>query len=479
MRSDASETETSADAVVVRGGRPARGELNVPGDKSVGHRALLLAALAEGETLVIGLSDGADNGSTRAALGAVGVSMRSDGDTVIVRGVGRDGSLCSPGGPIDLGNSGTTMRLLTGLLAGQPGLRATLVGDGSLSRRPNRRIVEPLARMGAHVVGQGERMTLPLEVEGRTLDGVRHEMAVASAQVKSCILLAGLRAHGTTAVREPGPCRDHTERMLRWFGWPIAHRTGGWLEVAGGGRGRAPAPLEVVGDLSSAAFWWALAAPRLGAHVLVRGVGLNPTRTGFLDVLGRMGARVTVRALGERAGEPYGDVEVRGGPLRSIRDDGTDIGRGIDEVPLIALLATQAEGETRLGGLGELRVKESDRVATTAEALRALGASVTVEGDALVIPGPQRLAIGGVESRVRSHGDHRIAMLAAVAGAWTETGVRVDDVGCVATSYPRFFEDLEALTGATVESVAELSSGNDSRRSRAPGGDNGMTGEPT
>lgn len=433
--------------------RPARGSVRLPGDKSIGHRALLLGALARGETRIRGLSAGEDNGRTRAALQALGVPLETQGDEVVVGGV--EGALRSPDGPLDMGNSGTTTRLLTGILASTPGLVATLIGDASLTRRPHRRIVAPLTQMGAAVSGQGERITLPLVVEGRALRGISYELPVASAQIQSCLLLAGLRASGETAVREPGPCRDHTERMLRWFGWPVRRRAEGWVAVAGGGSGRAPGALEVAGDPSSAAFWLALAAPQEGAEVTVRDVSLNPTRTGFLDVLRRMGARVAVVATGERAGEPVGDVTVQGGPLRAIRDDGADLGRVIDEVPLVALLATRAEGRSRLEGLAELRVKESDRVATTAAALQALGATVSVEGDALVVDGGAgrgaRLRGGTVEA----DGDHRIAMMAAVAAAWGGGEVAIRDVGCVATSYPEFFTELVALSGATVRFAEE------------------------
>jgi 3-phosphoshikimate 1-carboxyvinyltransferase len=301
--------------------------------------------------------------------------------------------------------------------------------------------------MGARVSGQGDAATLPLVVTGQRLRALRYELPVASAQVQSCLLLAGLRAAGTTAVREPGPCRDHTERLLAWFGWPVARRPGGWVEVPGDApAGRAPGPLVVAGDPSSAAFWLALAAPQPGAEVTVRGVSLNPTRTGFLDVLRRMGAAVAVTLAGAEAGEPVGDVTVRGGALRAIREGGADLGRVIDEVPLVALLATRAEGTSRLAGLAELRVKESDRVRTIAAALGALGARVSVDGDALDVEGGARLGGGTVEA----DGDHRIAMMAAVAAAWGGDDVRIRDVGCVATSYPGFFDQLVALTGAAV-----------------------------
>ena len=439
-----SDAPTPAGAQVA-GRRPARGQVRPPGDKSVAHRAVLLAALAEGRCVIENLPRGEDVGRTVAAVAALGASVEEDErGRVAVSGWGAAGPR-SPDAALDLGNSGTTTRLLAGVLAGQPGLRARLVGDESLSRRPQRRVVVPLTSMGAKLSGSGPTHRLPLEIEGGDLRGIRYELPVASAQVKSCVLLAGLRARGTTAVREPGPCRDHTERMLPWFGWPVARR-GAWIETACGHVGRAPRgeALQVVGDFSSGAFWMALAAGRDGAEVTVREVGLNPTRTGFLDALQRMGASVAVRETGRWCGEPVGDVRVAGGGLRALHDDGRELGRMVDEVPLIALLATQAEGETRLGGLAELRVKESDRIATVAACLSALAARLAVVGDELRIEGPTTLR----GARCETHGDHRIAMMAAVAGTWAAGSTELDDAACVATSYPEFWETLAALTGS-------------------------------
>jgi 3-phosphoshikimate 1-carboxyvinyltransferase len=418
---------------------PLDGDVEVPGDKSIGHRAVLFAALTDGACEVTGLSGGEDNLRTVAALRALGVRIAGG----VVHGVGLDG-LRQPAAPLDCGNSGTSMRLLTGLLAAQR-FPSELVGDEYLSRRPMRRVAEPLGRMGARVGGQPGRKAgeiyPPLVISpAEALRGIDYDSPVASAQVKSAILLAGLYARGRTSVREPGPSRDHTERMLRFLGAPV--ETGdGTAAVAPDGWDRrlVPRPLRVPGDPSSAAFLWAAALVSGGA-VRVRGVCVNPTRTGFLDAIALMGADIARENPREEAGEPIADVVVRGGrPLRGVELGGDLVVRAIDEVPILAVVAARAQGGTTIRDAAELRVKESDRVATTVALLRSFGAAADEREDGLVIAGGAALRPGDVDS----HGDHRIAMAAAVAAL--VAGGLVRDVANVATSFPTFARLLGEL----------------------------------
>ncbi|HKA89190.1 MAG TPA: 3-phosphoshikimate 1-carboxyvinyltransferase [Haliangiales bacterium] len=433
---------------IVEPAGPLSGDVAVPGDKSIGHRAVLFAALTDGPCEVTGLSGGEDNLRTVAALQALGVRVAEG----VVQGVGLDG-LRAAAAPLDCGNSGTSMRLLTGLLAAQP-FRSELVGDEYLHRRPMRRVAEPLGRMGARVAGrpgQGKKageIYPPLVVEpAGTLRGIDYESPVASAQVKSAILLAGLYARGRTSVREPGPSRDHTERMLRFLGAPIAtgERTTA-VDPDGWDRRLRARPLRVPGDPSSAAFLLA-AALVTGGTVRVRGACVNPTRTGFLDAIAAMGADVALENPREEAGEPIADVVVRGGrPLRGVDLAGDLVVRAIDEVPILAVVAARAEGTTTIRDAAELRVKESDRVATTVALLRAFGVAADEREDGLAIAGGTALRPGDVDS----HGDHRIAMAAAVAAA--VAGGRVVDVANVATSFPTFARLLRELGARVSES---------------------------
>ncbi len=425
---------------------PLEGDVAVPGDKSIGHRAVLFAALAAGPCEVTGLSGGEDNLRTVAALRALGVRV-TDG---AVHGVGLDG-LREAAAPLDCGNSGTSMRLLTGLLAAQP-FRSELVGDEYLSRRPMRRVAEPLGRMGARVDGQPGKKAgeiyPPLVISpAGPLRGIAYDSPVASAQVKSAILCAGLYARGRTSVREPGPSRDHTERMLRFLGAPIRAAEGvASVDPAGWDRRLAPRPLHVPGDPSSAAFLWAAALVSGGA-VRVRGVCVNPTRTGFLDAIAAMGADVARENPREDAGEPIADVVVRGGrPLRGVELAGDLVVRAIDEVPILAVVAARAGGTTTIRDAAELRVKESDRVATTVALLRSFGVAADEREDGLAIAGGAALHPGDVDS----HGDHRIAMAAAVAAA--VAGGRVRDVANVATSFPTFARLMGELGARLSES---------------------------
>jgi 3-phosphoshikimate 1-carboxyvinyltransferase len=419
------------------------GEVVVPGDKSISHRALLLGALARGRSFLGNLSPAADVASTAACLAACGAWLRASGDgRVVLDGSGTGRSLSTPAAVLDCGNSGTTMRLLSGVLAGHP-LEATLDGDASLRRRPMRRVAVPLERMGAEVEPSPEG-TAPLRIRGRhPLRAVEYPLPVASAQLKSAVLLAGLAADGPTTVVEPSPSRDHTERLLRLCGVPVESRDGRITVV--------PAPLQpfglrIPGDLSSAAFLLALAASRPGARVRCPGVTLNPGRTGILEVLREMGAGVVVEPLPDAGGvEPVGDVEVRGAALRGVAVAGALVPRLIDELPVLAVLATQAEGTTEIRDAAELRTKESDRIAAVATGLRALGASCEEAPDGLAVHGPVRLRASVLDAR----GDHRLAMAWAVAACLVVgDGVTViEGSESVAVSYPRFFDDLVRLVG--------------------------------
>jgi len=414
-----------------------RGELRVPGDKSISHRALMLSALADGETAVEGLSSSADVASTKACLEALGVGFRQDGAVLRVRGRGL-GGLSAPTRELDAGNSGTTMRLMAGILAGHP-FGATLTGDASLRRRPMKRVAEPLRAMGATVELEGGERA-PLTLRGGRLKGIGFDSPVASAQVKSAILLAGLHAEGTTSVREPALSRDHTERMLAHFG-VVVDREGLRVSLRGGQRLKAHA-LEVPGDPSSAAFWAAAACLVPDSEVVVRGVCANPTRIGFFEVLKRMGARLELVAseIGP-GGEPVADLYAGHSDLKAVETPAEGFPAFIDEVPLLCVVATQATGTTVIRGTAELRHKESDRIETTLALLRAFGASAGVEGDDIIIPGGQRLQAGIADPKA----DHRIAMSGAVAALAASGRCEVLDPGCADISYPGFFSQLDGL----------------------------------
>ena len=414
-----------------------RGALALPGDKSISHRALLVGLISEGETVVRGFGRSRDTETTLAAVRALGAQVAEDEDLLRVRGVGMTG-LVEPSFPIDCGNSGTTARLLAGILAGQEGRRFQLVGDASLSRRPMDRVAEPLRAMGARVETSGG--TLPMTVEGARLGGIDYELPVASAQVKSCLLLAGLYAEGETVVRERVPSRDHTERMLRLAGCSI--RLGpGWVAVRRAHRLALP-EVEVPGDISSAAPFVLAATLLPGSELLVSGVGVNPTRTGFLDVLERMGARIAIFNRRTVSGEPVADIEVTHAELVATEVEPSEVPRLVDELPLFALAAAMARGESRVRGAEELRKKESDRIETVTSALRALGGRIVPFPDGFRVRGIPARPRGG---RVRAAGDHRIAMLGAVAGLVSREGVRLEGEEAVAVSFPGFFDLLDSL----------------------------------
>ena len=429
----------------VEGGRPLVGRVRVPGDKSVSHRALLLGALAAGDSVLRGLSDGEDVARTAAAVRGLGA--RLDLDTVSRTTVisGGPAALQEPDGPLDMGNSGTTTRLLAGVVAGLP-FTTRLTGDASLSSRPMDRVAVPLRQMGATVQGRTERCLPPLTIRGGALRGIDYTTPMASAQVKSCVLLAGLGAHGDTVVREPVLTRRHTEELLTRCGARLTED-----DVAGGGHvvrlspsELSPFELDVPGDPSQAAFWVVAACVVPGSEITVERVYVGRGRRGFLDVLARMGASIDeIPASGPGDLAATADIAVRFGPLHGTEVHAAEI-TGLDEVPVLAVAAACASGDTVFRDVGELRVKESDRLAGVAALVAVFGARAEVEGDDLRVHGTGRLVAGALDT----HGDHRMAMAAAVAGlAAGSEPTRIGGWAAVATSYPGFAADLATLTG--------------------------------
>ena len=415
-----------------------RGDIEVPGDKSISHRALVLAALAEGRSKITHRAPGEDQESMVRCLSALGVAMVTGEESAEVVGVGLRG-LRTPAALLDCGNSGNTMRFLMGALAATPDLTATLVGDASLSRRPMQRVATPLSELGADIrVASGG--TPPVEVDGQRLLGGAVRIEVPSAQVKTAVLLAALQSSGVTAVSERALTRDHTERLLRQLGVDV--RVGQAITMQPPRRIEG-FELHVPGDPSSAAFWAVLAATHPDAELRLRGVCLNPSRTGFLDVLTRMGADVRVDGQQQAGGEMIGDLVVRSGRLRGVVVDKWEIPSMIDEIPILALAAAAADGESRFEGLGELRHKEVDRLAAIEKQLGALGAGVAMAGDDLVVEGPGRLR-GGTAS---SEGDHRMAMTLAIAASIASGETLVEGSEAAAISYPGFYDQLAALSG--------------------------------
>jgi 3-phosphoshikimate 1-carboxyvinyltransferase len=436
MLSRAGARESMSDRSVAGGGR-LRGEVRVPGDKSVSHRALILGALADGVSEAAGLAPGADVRSTRGVLQALGVSFEGGASDVKIHGRGL-GGLAAHAGELDAGNSGTTMRLMAGVLAGHPFL-SRLSGDASLCRRPMERVAAPLRLMGA-TVELTQDGTAPMTVIGGMLRGREYRLPVPSAQVKSAVLLAGLHASGRTTVVETAATRDHTEKMLGLFGVRVA-REGLAASLEGGDGARLKAArVEVPGDPSSAAFWAVAAALAPGSEVTVRGVMSNPSRVGFLEVLKRMGADVKREKSAERSGEPCADLVVRGGKLRATNISASEVPGLVDEVPILALAAALAEGTSRFHGLDELRHKESDRLAGIAELLARFGARIRAQEDDLIVEGTPRLK----GAKVESLGDHRLAMTGFVAGFLASGETRVHDASCAEISYPSFYEDFLA-----------------------------------
>ncbi len=428
----------SVDAAIVRPAARASGHVRVPGDKSISHRYAMLAALADGASRIEGYLTGADCAATLACLRALGADVRAAGTTIDIQGRGV-GGLRAPAAPLDAANSGTSMRLLAGIVAAHP-FRTVIGGDASLSRRPMRRVIEPLTRMGAAIASDDGRP--PLVIDGAPLRAIEHRPDVPSAQVKSSVLLAGLQAGGTTALVEKAPTRDHTERALHAFGAKVS-TAGLRVEIEGGQRLRG-CTLRVPGDISSAVFWIALAAGTPGAEIEIEGVGLNPTRTAVLDAFRRAGAVVEAAADRDDGGEPAGTLRVAHGGARSFTVTAADVPLMIDEIPaLAACAAMMPRGSTiTVEGAAELRHKESDRIAALAAGFRALGADVEEQEAGF------RLAARPLSgAAVDAHGDHRLAMAFAIAATHASGPTTITGASSVDVSYPGFFAELERLTG--------------------------------
>jgi 3-phosphoshikimate 1-carboxyvinyltransferase len=439
------------DATVTGGGAPARGEVRVPGDKSISHRAVLFGALADGETRARGLGTGADVRATRAAMQAMGVEIVDDDGAVVIRGRGHR-ALRAPGAPVDCGNSGTTMRLLSGVIAGA-GIEATLVGDESLNARPMARVLAPLRDAGARCQGvlEGGRETAPIRFEPGAVRPTRHDVNVASAQVLSCLCLAGLYAEGdgATVIDMPPGARDHTQRMLGAMGAPIEEPHPGHVEVRALSTPLTPlGDVDIPGDPSSAAFFAAAALAVDGGEISLPNVSLNSTRVGFFRAIERMGATVVIEEAPPNSfGEPYGRVTVsRAGPLRPVHVVEADVPAMVDELPVLAVLAALADGQSDIRGAKELRVKESDRVAAVTAGLRAIGVDLDEHEDGWTIRGGRPLTGGTIEVER----DHRIAMSFAIAALAANGPVTLLGAEWIATSFPSFFDELQRVSGASV-----------------------------
>ena len=408
-----------------------------PGDKSISHRAVLLGAIAKGKTEIRHFLSAEDCLSTVKAFKRLGIDITSFGkERLVIQGKGLRG-LRKPKGAIDLGNSGTSMRLLLGILAGQP-FQATLKGDPSLSKRPMARVIVPLTQMGAKVTARKGRFP-PLTIQGGVLRAIHYRLPIPSAQVKSAILLAGLYAEGCTTVVEPIQTRDHTERMLRPFGKEVLRR--GDRILIGGGEELRGTKIDIPGDISSAAFFMVLSALLKGSRLLVKEIGLNPTRTGFIRLLQRMGAQIEVRKVSNSAGEPVGEIEVKGGELRGVTVEVDEIPGLIDELPILMVAAASARGETIFRKASELRVKETDRIASMVTNLKKMGISIWSEKDDVFIQGGKPFQA----ARLDSFKDHRTAMSLAIAGCLAQKGeTRIRDVGCIRTSFPEFQHFLKS-----------------------------------
>ena len=424
--------------ITIKPAASVKGEITVPGDKSISHRSIMLGAIANGSTSVRGFLRGGDNMATMGAFRAMGVEINDDGQTVVIQGKGLHG-LSEPGDVIDCGNSGTTIRLITGLLAGQS-FFSVVTGDQYLRKRPMKRVVEPLTRMGARILGRNQGSLAPLAISGGSLNAIGYESPVSSAQVKSAIMLAGLYADGETSLREPSLSRDHSERMFRLFGASLDVFNSG-VTVRGGVELQGQ-DITVPGDISSATFYIVAALITPGSELLIRNVGVNPTRTGAIDILRAMGGSIELLDQREVSGEPVADILVRSSRLKGCAIAGSVVPRAIDEFPAICVAAACAEGVTTIREARELRVKETDRIAAMTVNLRALGVTVAECEDGMDVSGVERLSGGSVNS----FGDHRIAMSLSVAALVSTGGITITDTECVATSFPTFYPLLEQVT---------------------------------
>ncbi len=424
--------------IVIHERKCLRGEVTLPGDKSISHRAIIFSALSSGTVIVSGLSSGEDNRRTAKMFELMGVTIKKKGPSdCVIQGRGLHG-LKEPQAVLYAGNSGTTMRLMAGVLSGQP-FFSVMSGDDSLNARPMQRVVAPLRLMGAQIQGRDDGSYAPLAIKGGNLCAEDFAIPVASAQVKSALLLAGFYAQGTTVVREPVKSRDHTERMLQFLGVPVVVN-GTEVSISGGAEIK-PGHIAIPGDISSAAFFIVAGLLAKDSAIVLRGVGVNPTRTGIIDILQNMGADIVMVNMREISGEPVADIEVRTSRLKGIAIGGAIIPRLIDELPVIAVAAAFAEGTTVIRDASELRVKESDRIAALCAELKKLGAHVEEREDGMVIQGREQLS-GAV---CTSHGDHRVAMSLAVAGLGARGETVVEDCACIKTSFPQFMEKLKSI----------------------------------
>ncbi|MFZ2950484.1 MAG: 3-phosphoshikimate 1-carboxyvinyltransferase [Desulfuromonadaceae bacterium] len=424
-------------SITIQPAASVRGEITVPGDKSISHRSIMLGAIANGVTTVRGFLRGEDNLSTMHAFRAMGVEINDDGETIRITGRGLHG-LKEPGDVLDCGNSGTTIRLITGLLSGQS-FFSVVTGDQYLRKRPMKRVVEPLSRMGAHISGRSGGTLAPLAINGGSLKGIDYQSPVSSAQIKSSIMLAGLYADGETTVSEPSLSRDHSERMFDLFGASLVRNDCG-VTVRGGVELTAR-DVTVPGDISSAAFFIVAALITPHSELLIKNVGVNPSRTGVIDILQAMGGDIRLLDQRDVSGEPVADILVRSSRLKGIAIAGSVVPRAIDEFPAVCIAAARAEGVTTVRDARELRVKETDRITAMAVNLGKLGITVVETEDGMDITGSDRL-LGGI---VDSSGDHRIAMSMSVAALVASGAITVTDIACVATSFPTFFPLLEKV----------------------------------
>lgn len=427
------------DSITIQPAASVRGEIIVPGDKSISHRSIMLGAIANGVTTVRGFLRGEDNLSTMHAFRAMGVEIVDDGETVKITGRGLYG-LKEPADVLDCGNSGTTIRLITGLLSGQS-FFSVVTGDQYLRKRPMKRVVEPLTLMGASISGRKGGTLAPLAIDGASLKGIAYQSPVSSAQIKSSIMLAGLYAAGETSVSEPSLSRDHSERMFQLFGASLVR--GDKAVTVRGGVELTGQEVTVPGDISSAAFFMVAALITPDSELLIKNVGVNPSRTGIIDILQSMGGDIQLLDLREVSGEPVADILVRSSHLKGISISGAVVPRAIDEFPAICVAAAVAEGVTVVRDARELRVKETDRITAMADNLRKLGIVVTESEDGMDITGSEQLSGGTVDSC----GDHRIAMSMSVAALVASGAITVTDIACVATSFPTFFPLLEKVAG--------------------------------
>lgn len=431
------EEKTMSEKVLQYNKPTLRGTLTIPGDKSVSHRSVMFGAIATGKTTVDGFLLGEDCLSTIDCFRKLGVKIDVEGTSVSIDSPGIDGWQ-EPTEILYTGNSGTTTRLMLGILAGS-NVHSVMTGDASIGKRPMRRVIDPLRQMGAHITGRANGQYTPLAIQGTALQAIDYHMPVASAQVKSAVLLAGLRAAGTTIVRETEISRDHTERMLRQFGAEIDVRDG--VISFEGGQTLTGTHVSVPGDISSAAFFLVAGAICHNSKITLENVGINPTRDGIIEVLQNMGASMTVIPNEDSQSEPTATITIETSSLKATTIEGEIIPRLIDEIPILALLATQADGKTVIKDAEELKVKETDRIAAVVDELRKLGAKIEATEDGMIIEGPTPLQ----GASLQTYGDHRIGMMGAIAALITDGAVTLDDADCIAVSYPTFFEHIESV----------------------------------